>query len=176
MSKEPEDDADPLAEGFRNPPERVTGPCLTYIARIMELREFIYFYFSFVKTSQELGSLIPRKEQEAASSQQSHVLVYNYSRQRPLVNQIMLSRAVKLFDLYLTTILRDIFLARPEMLKSEGTIDISMVIETANYEDLIWQIVEKKGARAILQAAFALRKFIISRIGIDLFPTPNLSR
>ena len=51
MSENKDDSADPLAEGFRNPPEQVTEPCLTYIARVMELRNFISFYFGFVKTS-----------------------------------------------------------------------------------------------------------------------------
>src|SRR4028118_2129998 len=117
MGESNNDSADPLAEGFRNPPERVTGPCLTYIARIMELRDFISFYFGFVKTSRELGKLLSKEAKESTSAERLKVLKYNYSRQRPLVNQLMLTRTIEWFDLYLTTILRDIFLARPEMLK-----------------------------------------------------------
>lgn len=135
--------ADPLSEGFRQPPERVTEPCLTYMRRTMELRDFISFYFSFVKTSQKLGNLIPDEAKKAAGAKELTVLKYNYMGQRSLVNQIMLSRAVESFDLYLTTILRDVFLSRPEILKSEGVVDIATVIETGNYQDLIWQIVER---------------------------------
>jgi hypothetical protein len=170
MSAAKDNEANPLAEGFRDPPERVTEPCLTYMARIMELRNFVSFYFSFVKTSHELGKLIPKEAKEMSSAKEQ-VFEYNYSAQRPLVNQIMLSRATESFDLYLTTILRDIFLSRPEMLKSGGTIDVATVIETGNYEDLIWQIVERKVHDLSYKPLSELQKFVVSRTGIDLFPS-----
>ena len=137
----------------------------------MELREFVAFYFNFVKTSHELGKLIPAEVKAAAAPKQWELLEYNYSRQRPLVNQIMLSRATESFDLYLTTILRDIFLSRPEMLKSDGAIDIATIIEAGNYEDLIWQIVERRVHDLSYKPLSELRKFIESRTGIDLFPS-----
>ena len=86
---------DPLAEGFRDPPNRVTEPCLTYMARTMELRDFISFYFNFVKTSVALGKLVPGEEQSRAGAKGREVLRYDYSTHRPLVNQIMLSRAIE---------------------------------------------------------------------------------
>lgn len=171
MQKEKDEAARALSEGFQEAPERVTEPCLTYMARIMELRKLVSFYFGFVKTSQELGRLIPAEAKESASESALAVIEYDYSAQRPLVNQIMLSRAVESFDLYLTTILRDIFLASPDMLKSEGTVDIATVIETGNYEDLIWRIVERRVHNLSYKPLSELRKFIESRTGIDLFPS-----
>ena len=168
MSETSDDAVDPLSEGFRGPPDNVTEPCLTYMARIMELRDFVRFYFGFVKTSQKLAENLPK---DAGESDEMKLLEYNYSEQRPLMNQIMLSRASESFDLYLTTILRDIFLSRPEILKSEGSIDVATVIETGNYEDLIWQIVERKVHELSYKPLSELRKFISSRTGIDLFPT-----
>jgi|LNFM01.2.fsa_nt_gb hypothetical protein len=173
MSEAQPAETDALAEGFRDPPDRVTEPCLTYMARIMELRDFVSFYFNFVKSSHELGKLIPAAAKEYAGPKQLEVLKYDYSRHQPLVNQIMLSRATESFDLYLTTILRDIFLSRPEMLKSDGTIDIATVIETGNYEDLIWKIVERRVHDLSYKPLSELRKFIESRTGIDLFPSPE---
>jgi hypothetical protein len=163
--------ADLLAEGFREPPAHVTEPCLTYMARIMELRELVSFYFNFVKTSEEMRELIPKGTEQEASDRVIAVLQYNYSNQRPLMNQIMLSRAVESFELYLTTAMRDIFLARPEMLKSEGTIDVSAVIEAGTYENVVWEIVNKKLHELSYKSLQELRKFIQSRTGIDLFPS-----
>lgn len=171
MSEKIDEDYDPVAEGFRNPPVQVTEPCLTYIARIMELREFVSFYFNFVKTSQNLAKLIPTTEKGTAHEKELKVLEYNFSSQRPLMNQIMLSRAAESFDLYLTTILRDIFLSRPEMLKSEGTVDVATIIDTGNYDDLIWQIVERRVHELSYKPLSELRKFIESRTGIDPFPS-----
>jgi hypothetical protein len=161
----------PKEEGFGMPPDRITEPCLTYMARIMELREFVGFYFAFVKASGEISQLIPAGAKAEATEQQRRVFEYDYSAQRPLVNEIMLSRAVESFDLYLTTILRDIFLARPEMLKSDSTIDVATIIDVGNYDDLIWQVVERKVHELSYKPLSDLRKFIESRTGIDLFPS-----
>ncbi len=59
------------------------------------------------------------------------------------------------------------------MLKSEGAIDVATVIETGNYEDLIWRIVERKVRDLSYKPLSELQKFIVSRTGIDLFPTPE---
>ncbi|MBM7850961.1 hypothetical protein JOD31_001186 [Methylopila capsulata] len=160
---------DPLAEGFCNPPDGVTEPCLTYIARVMELRDFVGFFFNFVKTSVALGGLVPQDARTQADVKAFAVLRYDYSKHRPFVNQIMLSRAIESFDLYLTTTLRDIFLARPEMLKSEGSIDIASVIEAGSYDELILRISERKIHDLSYKSLGELRKFIQSRTGIDLF-------
>lgn len=169
MSNTAEESRDSLAEGFRNPPDRVSEPCLTYIARVMELRNFVSFYFNFVKTSVALGRLVPEDARSRADAKGREVLQYDYSAHRPFVNQIMLSRAIESFDLYLTTILRDIFLARPEILKSEGSIDIASIIEAGSYDDLIWLIAERKVHELSYKSLAELRKFVKSRTGIDLF-------
>ncbi|UUV06467.1 hypothetical protein [Ruegeria sp. YS9] len=171
MNDETPDEVDPIAEGFGEPPDYVTEPCLTYMARIMELREFVSFYFSFVKTSHKIGEAMPVSVRERAGTEELKLFEYNYSKHRQLVNQIMLSRATESFDLYLTTVLRDIFLSRPEMLKSEGTIDIAAIIESGSYEDVIWQIVERKVHELSYKSLRELRKFIKTRTGIDIFPS-----
>lgn len=162
---------DPLSEGFRNPPDRVTEPCLTFMARIMELRDFTSFYFNFVKTSTALGQLVPEDKQLHAGPKGLEILNYNYSKHRSFLNQIMLSRAIESFDLYLTTILRDIFLVKPEILKSEGSIDVASIIEAGTYDDLIWRIVERKVHELSYKSLGELRKFVATRTGIELFPT-----
>lgn len=161
----------PLEEGFREPPDYITNPCLTYMVRVMELRDFISFHFRFVKTSDILNESLKKQKEEGDDLKDLAELEYNFSSQRPLINQIMLSRATESFDLYLTTILRDIFLSRPEMLKSEGSVDVSTIIETGNYEDLIWQIVERKVHELSYKPLRELRKFIQSRTGIEFFPS-----
>ncbi|PDS95710.1 hypothetical protein CO659_22115 [Rhizobium sp. S9] len=141
------------------------------MARIMDLRRFIHFYYGFVQTSAALAEVIPPQEKTNLSGQQQSLLAYNYSDQRPLVNEIMLSRAVESFDLYLTTVLRDIFRARPEVLKSEGTIEVAAIIDAGNYDALIWQIVERKVHDLAYKPLSELRKFIHTRTGVDLFDT-----
>lgn len=169
MAKTSEATHNVTSEGFRDPPERVTEPCVRYMARITELRSFINFYFNFVKSSWALGQLIPSEPREILTKNENSVVKYDYSIHRPFVNEVMLSRAAESFDFYLTTILRDIFFAKPEMLKSEGNVDISTVIEIGNYEDLILRIVDRKVHDLSYKPLIELQKFISSRTGIDLF-------
>lgn len=163
-------ESDSKAQGFGYPEDQVTEPCLIYMARIMELREFVSFYFNFVKSSSKLKNLIPVAENPEPGGGTFELLKYEHSAYQQLTNQIMLSRAVESFDLYLTTILRDIFLSRPQLLKSEGTVDIASVIDAVSHEDLIWQIVERKVHELSYKSLADLRKFVQSRTGIDLFP------
>lgn len=135
----------------------------------MELREFVSSYFTLAKTSDELARSLHAAAQEAGDEAIDYE--FGFSTNNPFLNQIMLSRATESFDLYLTMILRDIFLARPEMLKSEGTIDIATVIETGNYEELIWKIAERKVLELSYKPLSELRKFIQSRTSVDLFPS-----
>ncbi|TCS04587.1 hypothetical protein [Rhizobium sp. BK418] len=166
-------EVDSTSEGFRQPPDQLTEPCLTYMARIMELREFVAFYYGFVKTSAELRRRIPVTDEDEGDKALK-LLRYEPSRHGAFMNQIMLSRAIESFDLYLTTILRDVFIARPEMLKSEGTVDVATIIEVGNYQDLVWHIVEKKVHELSYKPLSELRRFILSRTGIDIFPSEEV--
>lgn len=113
MSENKDNEADPFSEGFVSPPRQITEPCRMYIARIMELRKFVSFYFTFVKTSREFTRLI-RKECGDNCGERFFVTKYNYSDQRPLMNELMLSRAIESFDFYLTTIFGTSFCPGPK--------------------------------------------------------------
>ncbi|WP_087002214.1 hypothetical protein [Rhizobium sullae] len=86
-------EVDSTKKGFRQPPDHITEPCLTYMARIMELREFVAFYFGFVKTSAELRRMIPIAEDDEGDKG-LQVLRYESSRHGSFMYQIVLSRAI----------------------------------------------------------------------------------
>lgn len=151
---------------FRVPADHITLSCFEYMARIMELRGFIGFFFNMVKSSQKISEGIPELKEEADKYK---LIKYNYSSHRQLVNEIMLSRAVETFDLYLQRILVSIFLSKPEILKSEGKIEISTVIDIKNSEDLIAYIAERKINELSYKSLDDLSKYIKNTTGIDLF-------
>lgn len=173
-TRKPDIEFDHAALGFRKPSDDVTLPCLTYMHRIMELRDFIGFVFSFVKTSVDLGRLIPNDAKKNAVERERVVLEYNFSRHRRLVNQVMLSRAVESFDLYLTTILRDIFLSKPEMLKSEQQLDATTIIEAGSYDEVLLKLVERKVHELGYKPLLNLRKYVSKGTGIDLFANDEM--
>lgn len=157
------------SEGFREPPNPLTENCFTYIKRIMEARDFIGFFFNFVKTSQKFDEIVRATPSKDAVPGSFELIQYNYSRHREFVNQILLSRAIESFNLYITKSLRDIFLSRPEMLKSEEKIDITTIIESQDYQEILLKIVERKVHELSYKSLHELRKFIFGRTGIELF-------
>lgn len=146
-------------------PDLITEPCLTYMARIMETTDFYTFYESFRDFNKEvLDEKISNN-----TNKENELIEYKLLRQKPFVSQISLSRTVESFQLYLTTILRDVFVSKPQLLKSSSKIDVAMVIESGNYENLIWQIIERQVLEVSYKSIGDLTQFIEKRTGINLF-------
>lgn len=159
-----------VKEGFAEPPDHITMPCFEYMGRVMDLRNFIKFFFGVIKSFGDISGLINQPQNiKIPKGKEITAIKYNYSEHRQLVNEIMLSRAVESFDLYLQKILVAIFLAKPEMLKSEGKIDVSTVIDMKNTEELIVYIAEKKINELSYKSLEDLSKYIKSIGGIELF-------
>ena len=163
------DDSEHL--GFNNPPDKITYSCLAYIARIMELRDFIAFFFGIVKSSDAFIKSLTEKSGKEFELEVSKYKIgqYNFSTHRQFVNEMMLSRAVESFDLYVLTVLREIFTAKPEMLKSESAIDAATVIDLRNFDEIIFYLAERKLHELSFKPLSDLSKYIESRTGILLF-------
>jgi hypothetical protein len=162
---------DPKELGFRDPPDKVTCSCLGYMARVTELREFISFFFGIVKSSDAFAKSLTPESAKAFSTETEKYRIgkYSFSVHRQFVNEMMLSRAVETFDLYVLTVLREIFAAKPEMLKSETAVDAATVIELRNFDDIVFYLAERKLHELSFKPLSELRKYIESRTGIDLF-------
>lgn len=86
----------------------------------------------------------------------------------------MLGRAVETFDLYLLSVLREIFQSKPEMLKSESPVSASVLLEIKKFEDIVAYIAERKLHELAFKPLSELRDYIESRTGIDLFPKKEI--
>jgi hypothetical protein len=170
-----EDEEDSRALGFRDPPINISRACLGYKGRVMELRGFIGFYFNFVKTSQKLAPLVAAHKKAADASEEGFVSIeYNFSKHRQLVNEIVLSRAVESFDLYVLGILRAIFEAKPEILKSAKSVDVATLIELRTAEEIIFYLAERQVNELGYKPLSELRKWVLQRTGIDLFKSDEI--
>lgn len=167
-------DEDERSLGFRDPSHDVTRACLMYMGRIMELRRFIGFYFTFVKTSEKLKLLADPSKISGNDQGEFRTLEYNYSQHRQLVNEILLSRAVETFDLYVLNILRSIFEAKPEILKSQKAVDAATLIELRTPEEIIYYLSERQIGELGYKPLSELRKWILGRTGINLFKNENI--
>ena len=139
----------------------------------MELRNFVSFFFGLIRamgrivdSTEKLNEKMPEADRMPRSD-----FVYNYSTtHRQFVNELLLSRAVDTFQLYVVSILREIFSAKPEMLKSEGTVEAATILDLGSYDEIVRHIVEKKLNDLSYQPLSELTKYIQSRTGVELFP------
>jgi hypothetical protein len=149
----------------------VTRACLAYMGRIMEMRDFVGFYFGFVKTSQELRKLVKDEtlSPDEAPARGFVSLQYDFSQHQQLVNELILSRSVESFDLYVLNILRLIFEVKPEMLKSDKAVPASTLIELRTPEEIIYYLAQRQLDDLGYKPLTELRRWVKRRTGIDLF-------
>ena len=156
--------------GYRNAPENVTSAGLGYMGRIVELRAFISFFFGIIKALPNVADLSENEEARARlSAKQGEVLRYDYSAHRQLVNKILLTRAVESFQLYMLQILRLIFEAQPNLLKSESPIAAAVVLELRTFEQIAFHLAERKLHDLSYKPLSDLQKFLKDCVGLDLF-------
>jgi hypothetical protein len=164
--------ADARAEGFRDPPDRTTPACRGYMARIIEVREFISLFFNMVKSFESVTKLVPPEklnEKGKESGGQFLSFEYEYSRHRQFVNEVLLTRAVESFELYVLTILRELFTCEPNMLRSESPLDAATVIALRNFDDVVFYLAERRLRDLAYKPLTELSDYISSRTGISLF-------
>ena len=62
-----DDEADPIAEGFRQPPRQVTDACLIYLARVNDMRSFFALFLSTVRSLLTLAKAAPDEAKQIIS-------------------------------------------------------------------------------------------------------------
>lgn len=83
--------------------------------------------------------------------------------------QMMLCRSVDNFLTYLSELLSVIFRTRPEMLKSNETTRLDLILQFKKMDDLISALVEKRVTDLAYQGMRDLSKDLSRKIGFDLF-------
>jgi hypothetical protein len=95
--------------------DRITIACFTYMLRVMELRNFNRFFFGVIEGSDEL---LHRMTEESKKAFRDETAEYqtkagHMSPCRQLISEVMLTRSVEFFDLYVllrtTTLASNLF-------------------------------------------------------------------
>lgn len=154
--------------GFREAPNQGSVSAVSYMARIVELWSFIGAFYRIIGAVQSIK--VPPNLAERA--ERGEFKFYDFSEHVQLVNEIQLVRAVESFDLYLLSILREIFESQPNMLKSEAAIDAATVIDLGgNLREIVRHIAEKRLHELAYLPLSALQKFVKDRTSIEIFAT-----
>ena len=153
-----------------NPPDRITICCFTYMARTMELRDFLRFFFGIVNCSDTLsrGLTEESKKEFETEADKYRLGERKFSPNRQFVNEILVSRAVESFELYLLHMLRLIFGEHPEIVLDDEKAGAKKA-DFANADDFFLYVAERKLQQLSYKPLTALREYIMQKTAIDLF-------
>src|SRR5664280_1033046 len=109
----------------KGPSEKITIGCFTYIARAMEAREFERFFFGVINASDGITKAMTEESRKSFQAEVSKYKssVEGFSVGRQFLNEVLLARKVESFDLYLSHMLRLIFVQRPGLVLDEDKLD-----------------------------------------------------
>jgi hypothetical protein len=146
------------------------------MARVMEFRNFIGMFFGLVKSSQAIHEHLSTEGIKALLTERNALVAHEYKHAdfEQIIGEIVLSRAIESFDLYLLSVLRQIFMSRPEMLKSEGKVDVADVIDLKNFEAIVAKIAERKLHDLSYKPLAELQAYIQRTTGIALFENKEI--
>lgn len=145
------------------------------MGRITELRDFTSFFFGIIKVLPHVADLSEDEKAKAKLlAKKGEVIRYDYSVHRQFVNEIMLTRAVESFDLYVLQVLRLIFEAQPNLLKSESPIDAATALELRTFEHIVFHLAERKLHDLSYKPLSELQKFLKTSVGLDLFRSKEI--
>jgi hypothetical protein len=102
-----------------------------------------------------------RSQKEAVAQQQ-------LEENRPLFNQMLLSRSVDNFLTFLADLLFQVFKAKPQLLRSNEAEKLDFVLQFSDMEQLIDALVEKKVIELSHKSLTELQKYFDTRLGVEL--------
>ncbi|WP_441229728.1 hypothetical protein AB7828_06525 [Tardiphaga sp. 215_C5_N2_1] len=151
------------------PQELVTWPCLDYIFRVNEINNFASFFFGIVGSRDAIAGAMTQESCERFALEADKYSEESTSLDRQMVQQMLLSRMVESFNHYVTSMLGDIFLSRPEMLSADGDVKIGKILELRTFDEIVRHLVEKRVNEISYSSLSDLRKYIRQRTNIDLY-------
>jgi hypothetical protein len=172
--------AKPISGPGRDPLDRITMSCFIYIARMMDIRKFASFFFGIIEHSDVFAHGLEDKSKKTFEAEASKYKdkskddPKDYSFARQFINEIILSRAVETFNLYIIMLLEELFLTKPEMLKSENPIDAAKVFELRDFDNVVSYLVERKLHELGYKGLYELNKYIETRTGLKLFKSDDI--
>lgn len=102
------------------------------------------------------------------SAKNRKTAISEVKKYRQLLCEIILSRHIDNFNNYFSSVLYEIFISRPETLKSSDKIEISKVLEHESIESLVREIAETKVASLSYSSFSNVAAFFENRFNIKL--------
>lgn len=147
---------------------------VTHIRTAMWNREIAIYMSSFCFLLPELPklsgitSLEPRAFQEVCDAAKEMQQAGSIAAADGLLAEVYISRGVDNFQCYLTDVLRSVFIARPETLRSKQEVTIEEVLQCGSISEFVARIAEKKADELTNSGFPAIMNFMKERLGVSI--------
>lgn len=147
------------------------------MVRVTELSDFSSFFFGLINGSDELSLRLTEEDKKAFrnATTKYQTMTGDMSPGRQLINEVLLTRSVESFDLYLLQLLRLIFLVRTDLVIEEEKLhDEATKADFSSPDEYFLHLAERKLMTLSYKPLSALRQYILAISDLDLFETEAL--
>lgn len=167
-------------------PQSGSTACIQYVTSFRQINSFLEYVLRMVghiehvskhlhDTLLEVTDEPKEKEKLTKEWAERRGPLHELKNHRQFFVEVILVRHVENYLNYLSSLLMEIFLARPEVLRSSDRIELETVLRHDSIEDLVRTVAERK-VDSLSYASFAdLSDFFAERFHVDLIPDSDRS-
>lgn len=139
------------------------------------------FFFDIISTAEEFDkmriyvakSLANINGDEPDKEDLKHKATYRVKRHIKLIREIWLCRLVECYENYLSSILKDVFLCCPDILKSSETVKIDEILKYDTMEEFVKELTERKVSELSYSSFDDLFDFFDKKLKIKIIDEGN---
>lgn len=156
----------------------------SYLKSFAQINEFLHFVLGMVshiertaKKMRELKVVLEKvvPPEESVSETEWRGPLEDLKKHRQLFLEILLVRHVENYLNFLSSLLRVVFLSRPEVLRSAEKIDLETVFRHASIDDLVKTVAERKVESLSYSSFSDLAAYFDEKFHIELVRSDDLS-
>lgn len=166
-------------------PRICTQSCIEYLQYEPRIINFFLFVYDLVRRSDEVRRIAaealafdPIAEQQGEKPKKIEnkleTTKFFYRNHMPMMREFLLVRLVDNYQKYLADILFEIFLHKPELLRSDAEVKISAVLENESMEAFIRSYAEKKVEGLTRKSFVDIYEYFQKKLGIRLIDEKDL--
>ncbi len=159
---------------------KVTNACAHFFENTNHLAEFFYYIICTTQQVDEMRicavkALAKIHEQEPAKEELKHAATDKLKKYFGLILELWLCRLVECYENYLSSILKDVFLCCPQILKSSEVVKLDEVLKYKTMDDFVTELTEKKVNELSYSSFDDLFDFFDKRLGVKIIDESNKS-
>jgi len=97
-----------------------------------------------------------------------------FTNQRQNISEILLCRQIDNFQTYISSILFESYLCKPDLLKSNEKIDVNIVLGQKSLNDIVMSIAERKVESLMYSSFMSIRKYIEDKFNTTIVDCEDL--